>query len=96
MVQVSDHLGVAELQARWRESRDATLARHYQVIWLLAEGRSCAEVALLTGFVRRWVEELVARYNRFGPSSLGASHVTPLVRVTMASGGGATGRSRGS
>jgi transposase len=71
MVQVSDHLGVAELQARWRESKDATLARHYQVIWLLAEGRSCAEVAGLTGFVRRWVEELVARYNRFGPSSLG-------------------------
>jgi|GEM_PF-2046938 len=70
MVQVAGHLGVAELQARWRESRDATLARHYQVIWLLAEGRM-AEVARLTGFVRRWVEELVARYNRFGPSSLG-------------------------
>ncbi|MGV1015660.1 MAG: winged helix-turn-helix domain-containing protein [Methyloceanibacter sp.] len=47
------------------------LARHYQVIWLLAEGRSCGEVARLTGFVRRWVEELVVRYNRFGPSSLG-------------------------
>lgn len=71
MVQVSDHLGVVKLQARWRESRDATLARHYQVVWLLAEGRSCAEVARLTGFVRRWVEELVARYNCFGPSSLG-------------------------
>lgn len=71
MAQVVGHLGVAELQAGWRESRDATLARHYQVIWLLAVGRSCAEVAGLTGFVRRWVEELVARYNRFGPSSLG-------------------------
>jgi transposase len=71
MVQVVDHLGVAELQAGWRESKDATLARHYQVIWLLAEGRSCAEVAQLTGFVRRWVEELVERYNRFGPASLG-------------------------
>lgn len=71
MVQVSDYLGVAELQARWRESKDATLARHYQVIWLLSEGRSCAEVARRTGFVRRWVEELAARYNRFGPSSLG-------------------------
>lgn len=71
MVQVAGHLGVAELQARWRESKDATLARHYQVIWLVAEGRSCAEVAGLTGFVRRWVEELVVRYNRFGPSSLG-------------------------
>lgn len=71
MVQVADHLGVTELQAGWRESKDVTLARHYQVIWLLAEGRSCAEVAQLTGFVRRWVEELVVRYNRFGPSSLG-------------------------
>ena len=30
-----------------------------------------AEVARLTGFVRRWVEELVERYNRFGPASLG-------------------------
>jgi len=71
MVRIVDHLGVAELQAGWRESKDATLARHYQVIWLLAEGRSCVEVARLTGFVRRWVEELAERYNRFGPSSLG-------------------------
>jgi transposase len=70
-VHVSDHLSGAELQAGWRGSKDATLARHYQVIWLLVEGRSCAEVARLTGFVRRWVEELLARYNRFGPSSLG-------------------------
>jgi len=71
MVQVAGHLSAAELQAGWRGSRDATLARHYQVIWLLAEGGSCAEVARLTGFVRRWVEELVVRYNRFGPSALG-------------------------
>jgi hypothetical protein len=48
MVAVAEHLGVAELQAGWRESKDATLARHYQVTWLLAEGRSCAEVARLT------------------------------------------------
>jgi hypothetical protein len=41
------------------------------VIWLLAQGHTVAEVARLTGFVRRWVEELVVRYNRFGPSSLG-------------------------
>ena len=70
-MQVADHLRVAELQSGWRGSKDATLARHYQVIWLLAQGHTVAEVARLTGFVRRWVEELVARYNRFGPSSLG-------------------------
>ena len=47
------------------------MARHYQVIWLLAQGRTCPEVAGLTGFALRWVEQLLARYNAFGPSSLG-------------------------
>jgi hypothetical protein len=59
------------LQAGYRSSRDATLARHYQVIWLLAQGRSVAETADLTGFARRWVEQLLARYSAFGPGSLG-------------------------
>jgi transposase len=71
MVQVAGHLGVEELQAGYRSSRDVTLARHYQVIWLLAQGRSVTETAKLTGFARRWVEQLLARYNTFGPGSPG-------------------------
>jgi transposase len=71
MAQVAGHLGIEELQAGWRGSGDATLARHYQVIWLLAQGRSSAEVAGLTGFARRWVQQLLERYNALGPRSLG-------------------------
>ncbi len=71
MAQVVGHLDLEELQAGYRGSEDATLARHYQVIWLLAQGRTCPEVAGLTSFALRWVEQLLARYNAFGPSSLG-------------------------
>ncbi len=71
MAQVADHLSVAELQAGYRGSGDATLARHYQTIWLLKQGRTIAEVAALTSFARRWIEQLLARYNAFGPASLG-------------------------
>jgi transposase len=71
MAYVAGHLSQAELQAGYRTSEDATLARHYQVVWLLAQGWSCAETAALTSFARRWVEQLLARYNAFGPSSLG-------------------------
>ena len=71
MAKVAAHLSLAELQAGYRASGDAKLARHYQVIWLLAQGRSCAEVAQLTSLARRWVERLLVRYNQFGPSSLG-------------------------
>ena len=71
MAEVVAHLSLAELQAGYRTSGDAKLARHCQVIWLLAQGRSCAEVGQLTSLARRWVEQLLARYNAFGPSSLG-------------------------
>lgn len=71
MAQVVGHLTIDELQARYRDSEDATLARHYQVIWLLAQGRGCAEVGKLTSFAQRWVEQILARYNMFGPDSLG-------------------------
>lgn len=71
MAEVAGHLSLAQLQAGYRTSGDARLARHYQVIWLLAQGRSCVEAAQLTSFARRWVEQLLARYNAFGPTSLG-------------------------
>ena len=71
MSRVAEHLSLAELQAGYRSSKEATLARHYQVIWLLAQGRTVAETARLTGFVPRWIQELLERYNAVGPSSLG-------------------------
>ena len=92
MAKVAEHLSLAELQAGYRTSGDARLARHYQVIWLLAQGRTVAKTARLTGFVPRWVEELLLGYNRFGPSSLGdrrrrngakATILTPAVLAMM-------------
>ncbi len=71
MAHVAGHLSVAELQERYRSSADATSARHYQTIWLLAQGRPIGEAAALTSFAPRWVEELLARYNALGPTALG-------------------------
>ena len=53
MARVAEHLSMAELQAGYCGSKAARLARHYQVIWLLAQGRPVAETARLTGFVPR-------------------------------------------
>ena len=71
MARVVDHLSVGELQAEHRGSKDATRARHFRVIWLLAQGRAVAETARLTSFAPRWIEGLLVRCNTFGPSSLG-------------------------
>ncbi len=71
MARIVGHLPVAELEARYRAARDATEARHFQAIWLLAQGRTFLEVAEVLAFVPRWLEELAARYNAFGPAALG-------------------------
>ena len=71
MARIVEHLPAEELAARYRAARDATEARHYQAIWLLAQGRTVLEVAEVLSFVPRWVEELAARYNAFGPETLG-------------------------
>lgn len=71
MARIVDHLPLEELEARYRAARDATEARHYQAIWLLAQGRTVVEVAQVLAFVPRWLEELAARYNALGPTALG-------------------------
>ena len=71
MARIVDHLSVEQLEARYRAARDVTAARHTQAIWLLAQGRTFLEVAEVLAFAPRWVEELAARYNAFGPGALG-------------------------
>src|ERR671910_1238619 len=71
MARIVGHLPVAELEARCRAARDVTEARHFQAIWLLAQGRTVLEVSEVLAFVPRWVTQLAARYNAFGPAALG-------------------------
>src|SRR4051812_44134512 len=71
MARVAGHLSVEDLEAGFRSARDPTAARHVQVIWLLARGHTIADVAAVTSFVPRWIEQLLARYNAHGPEALG-------------------------
>ena len=71
MVHVADHLSVAALEARYEACGDVTSSRHFQTIWLLAKGHTVGQVAAMTSFGQRWIEQLLERYNAFGPSALG-------------------------
>ena len=71
MARIAGHLSVEELEARYRAAQDVTEARHFQAIWLLAQGRTVLEVAEVLAFVPRWVTQLAARYNASGPGALG-------------------------
>ena len=40
MAHVADHLSIETLAERYRSCADARTARHYQTIWLLAQGHT--------------------------------------------------------
>jgi transposase len=93
MTRIVEHLSVGDLERRYRAAQDATEARHTQAIWLLAQGRSVLDVAGVLAFAPRWVEQLAARYNAFGPDALGdqrrrngraASVLTPALLAGLA------------
>ena len=71
MAQVAAHLSVSELEGHYRAAKEATAVRHYQAIWLLAKGHTVPQVAEMTSFGTRWLEQLLSRYNARGPDALG-------------------------
>ena len=62
-ITIQPHLSLEELQNRFRVATTVKLAHHYQIIWLLAQGKTTGEVMKITGYSRNWIYELVRGYN---------------------------------
>ena len=56
---------------RYRKARDPVERSHYQIVWLLSEGRRTEEVSEVTGYSPGWVRKIARRYNERGVESLG-------------------------
>ena len=65
------HLSPAELGQRYRAAQCPVERSHLQIVRLLSQGRGEREVARVTGHGRRWVGEVMRRYNEGGPDGLG-------------------------
>ncbi|MCZ2206677.1 transcriptional regulator [Cylindrospermopsis raciborskii] len=68
---IEPHLILQELEDRYQESQNKIESVHYQTIWLLATGKTTAEVSAITGYGVPWIYELVRSYNLYGPKILG-------------------------
>ena len=68
---LEEYLGNEQLERRYREARDPVERSHYQIVWLLARGRTTREVVEATGYSPNRVREVARRYNEGGPQGLG-------------------------
>jgi transposase len=67
---IAPHLSVEELEQRYRRADGPVARSQWQILWLLASGMPTAEVARVTSYSVRWVQEIARRY-RAGPEAIG-------------------------
>lgn len=70
-IRLESHLTSEALEDRYRKARDPILRSHYQILWLISEGRTTRQVMEVSGYSRGWIQQLARRYNAFGPEALG-------------------------
>src|SRR5919199_5648282 len=70
-IKIVPHLSSEELEDRYRKARDPVLRSHYQIVWLIGQGKTTTQVMEVTGYSRGWIQQLARRYNADGPEALG-------------------------
>lgn len=68
---MAPHLGLAELEQRYRQASDGVARSQWQIIWLLAQGQSTQHVVQVTGYSATWIGTIAKRYNTDGPDAIG-------------------------
>ena len=70
-VSLEPHLSVDTLEQRYREASDPVERTHYQILWLLAKGKTTAQIGEVTGYSLRWIRVIANRYNQQGEAGVG-------------------------
>jgi len=65
------HLSLDQLENRYRQAQDPVERSQFQILWLIALGKTTEQVQEVTGYCRDWIRKLVSRYNQHGPQGMG-------------------------
>lgn len=69
-VEVKTEETAEALRERYRKTKDPVERTHWQILWLMKEGKSPREVAELVGYSAAWVREMVRRWNSAGAQGI--------------------------
>jgi transposase len=70
-ITIAPHLSLEELESRYRKATDPVERSHYQILWLLAGGKTSFQVAEVTGYSLEWIRTVARRYNQLGSEGVG-------------------------
>jgi transposase len=68
---IEPHLSLQEVEHRYRNAKDPVERSHWQIVWLLGQGKSTRQIVEYTGYSQSWIRTIAHRYNEGGPAALG-------------------------
>src|SRR5260370_12147134 len=69
-ITVKAHLSIEAIETRYRKAKDPVERSHWQMVWLLAQGKTTKEIAEVTGYCLTWISALAHRYHDESPRGL--------------------------
>ncbi len=70
-VTVTSDLPTEELHERYRSAANPVERTHWHILWLMKEGHTPNQVALMLGYTARWIRTIVHRWNQAGEQAMG-------------------------
>jgi transposase len=69
-ITLQPHLSRQELEQRYRAAKEPNERTWWQIPWLVSQGRTGREVAMVTGYSPYWIGQIAKRYNTEGPDGM--------------------------
>src|SRR5260370_16897844 len=69
-IHLQPHLSVDDLERRYRAAKEPNERTWWQLLWLLAQGRTATELSAVTGYRAYWIGQIAKRYNEQGPAGM--------------------------
>jgi transposase len=69
-IHLHPHLSIAELEHRYRAAKEPHERTWWQILWLLAQGRTATELSAIIGYRAYWIGQIAKRYNEQGPAGM--------------------------
>jgi transposase len=70
-ITVKPHLSVEAIETRYRRAKDPVERSQWQIIWLIAQGKTTKAIREVTGSYLAWIRTIAHRSNQDGPLGIG-------------------------